>query len=48
MKVLNSFAIMIACSVSFNICYAKENSEWNDYLQDSTQINSPIEYIDSY
>ncbi|MCP8591566.1 hypothetical protein NMF05_13830, partial [Acinetobacter baumannii] len=45
MKVLNSFAIMIACSVSFNICYAKENSEWNDYLQDSTQINSPIEYI---
>ncbi len=26
----------------------KENSEWNDYLQDSTQINSPIEYIDSY
>lgn len=22
--------------------------EWNDYLQDSTQINSPIEYIDSY
>ena len=48
MKVLNSFAMMIACSVSFNICYAKENSEWNDYLQDSTQINSPIEYIDSY
>ncbi len=26
----------------------KKNSEWNDYLQDSTQINSPIEYIDSY
>lgn len=22
--------------------------KWNDYLQDSTQINSPIEYIDSY
>ena len=39
MKLLNSFAMMIAYSVSFNICYAKENSEWNDYLQDSTQIN---------
>ncbi|EPL0173813.1 hypothetical protein N1009_003648, partial [Acinetobacter baumannii] len=48
MKNLNSFAMVIACSVSFNICYAKDNSEWNDYLQDSTQINSPIEYIDSY
>ena len=22
--------------------------KWSDYLQDSTQINSPIEYIDSY
>lgn len=22
--------------------------KWNDYLQDFTQINSPIEYIDIY
>ncbi len=39
MKVLNSFAIMIACSVSFNICYAKENSEWNDYLKNLSLLN---------
>lgn len=48
MEFLNSFVMTIVCSVCFNICYAKEKSEFNDYLQDSTQINSPIEYIDSY
>lgn len=40
--------VMIASSVYFNIGYAKENSLWNDYLQDATQINSPVEYIGTY
>ncbi|MBO3672703.1 hypothetical protein KPE71_10015 [Acinetobacter soli] len=40
--------IIIAGSVCFNIGYAKENPSWSDYLQDATQINSPVEYIDTY
>ena len=40
--------VVVACSISFNFCYAKENSSWNDYLQDSTQVKSPVEYIDTY
>lgn len=40
--------VMIASSVYFNIGYAKENSLWADFLQDVTQINSPVEYIDTY
>lgn len=48
MKFMNTFAMIIACGVSFNVCYAKENSSWNDYLQDSTQVKSPVEYIDTY
>lgn len=48
MKFINSVAIILACSFSINICYAKENSLWKDYLQDSVQIKSPIEYIDTY
>ncbi len=40
--------VMVACSISFNFCYAKENSSWNDYLQDSTQVKSPVEYLDVY
>lgn len=39
---------MVVCSVSFNICNAKENSLWDDYLQDATQVNSPVEYIGAY
>jgi hypothetical protein len=39
---------MVVCSVSFNVCYAKENSLWDDYLQDATQIKSPVEYIGTY
>lgn len=39
---------MVVCSVSFNICNAKENSLWDDHLQDATQVNSPIEYIGTY
>lgn len=34
--------------VASGICYAKENPLWNDYLQDSTQVKSPINYIDTY
>lgn len=45
---MNTFAMIIACGVSLNVCYAKENSLWNDYLQDATQINSPVEYIGTY
>ncbi|EXB47850.1 MULTISPECIES: hypothetical protein [Acinetobacter] len=48
MKFMNTFAMIIACGVSFNVCYAKENPSWSDYLQDSTQIKSPVEYIDTY
>lgn len=48
MKFMNTFAMIIACGVSLNVCYAKENSLWNDYLQDATQINSPVEYIGTY
>lgn len=48
MKILNYFVMMIACNFSFNICYAKEKSEWYESLQDSTQINSPVDYIDTY
>ena len=40
--------VMIASSVCFNIGYAKENPSWSDHLQDATQINSPVEYIDTY
>lgn len=40
--------VMFAFTISFNVCYAKENSSWSDYLQDATQINSPVEYIGSY
>lgn len=40
--------IIVVCGVSFNVCYAKENPLWNDYLQDSTQVKSPIDYIDTY
>jgi len=39
---------MVVCSVSFNVCNAKENSLWDDYLQDATQVNSPVEYIGTY
>ena len=42
------FLAMILASISINICYAKENSLWSDYLQDATQISSPVEYIDTY
>ncbi|WP_120430940.1 hypothetical protein [Acinetobacter baylyi] len=48
MKFMNTFAMIIACGFSLNVCYAKENSLWNDYLQDATQINSPVEYIGAY
>ncbi|WP_288397439.1 hypothetical protein [uncultured Acinetobacter sp.] len=48
MKFINTFVMIIACGVSFNVCYAKENPSWSDYLQDATQINSPVEYIDTY
>ncbi|MCH7384311.1 hypothetical protein MMP71_10650 [Acinetobacter dispersus] len=48
MKFMNTFAMIIACGFSFNVCYAKENSSWSDYLQDSTQVKSPVEYIDTY
>lgn len=48
MKFMKTFTIIIICGISFNICYAKENSLWNDYLQDSTQVKSPVEYIDIY
>lgn len=34
--------------VASGICYSKENPLWNDYLQDSTQVKSPINYIDTY
>ncbi|MCH7292739.1 hypothetical protein MMP65_14920 [Acinetobacter sp. ANC 3926] len=40
--------MIVACNFFFNFCYAKENSSWNDYLQDSTQVKSPVEYIDAY
>ncbi|WP_433847501.1 hypothetical protein [Acinetobacter proteolyticus] len=40
--------VVVACGISFDFCYAKENSSWNDYLQDSTQVKSPVEYIDAY
>jgi hypothetical protein len=26
----------------------KENSSWSDYLQDSIQVKSPVEYMDVY
>ncbi|MGE8644658.1 hypothetical protein [Acinetobacter vivianii] len=39
---------MVVCSVSFNVCDAKENSLWDDYLQDATQVKSPVEYIGTY
>lgn len=39
---------MVVCSVSFNVCNAKEKSLWDDYLQDATQVNSPVEYIGTY
>ncbi|NNP77008.1 hypothetical protein A7P54_11335 [Acinetobacter sp. Ac_3412] len=48
MKFMNTFAMIIVCGFSFNVCYAKENSSWSDYLQDSTQVKSPVEYIDTY
>lgn len=34
--------------VASGICYSKENPLWNDYLQDSTQVKLPIDYIDAY
>ncbi|MFW2150586.1 hypothetical protein [Acinetobacter gyllenbergii] len=40
--------MIVAYSFFFNFCYAKENSSWNDYLQDSTQVKSPVEYLDVY
>ncbi|OEY96740.1 hypothetical protein BJD20_01615 [Acinetobacter proteolyticus] len=40
--------VVVACGISFDFCYAKENSSWNDYFQDSTQVKSPVEYIDAY
>ena len=39
------FTLVFSLSVS---SYAKDNLIWNDPLQDSIQINSPLEYIDSY
>ena len=43
MKIFCSLLLLVLSSNTFaNI------DEWNDYLQDSIQINSPIEYIDSY
>ncbi|MBK0065169.1 hypothetical protein IAE20_16265 [Acinetobacter sp. S54] len=48
MKSIKLLAMIIAYSVSFNICNAKESSLWDDYLQDATQVNSPIEYIGTY
>ena len=48
MKFINTFVMIIACGVSFKVCYAKENPLWSDYLQDATQINSPVEYIGTY
>lgn len=40
--------VMVTFTILFNVCYAKENSLWDDYLQDATQINSPVEYIGTY
>lgn len=34
--------------IASSICYAEESSSWNDYLQDSAQVKSPVEYIDAY
>ncbi|MCU4310406.1 hypothetical protein KTH02_16465 [Acinetobacter radioresistens] len=48
MKSIKLLAMIIAYDVSFNICNAKENSLWDDYLQDATQVNSPVEYIGTY
>lgn len=39
---------MVLCGISLNVCYAKENALWDDYLQDATQVNSPIEYMGAY
>ncbi|NNP67306.1 hypothetical protein [Acinetobacter sp. Ac_5812] len=33
--------VMVAFTISFNVCSAKENSSWGDYSQDSTQAKSP-------
>uniref|UniRef100_UPI0030094D0B hypothetical protein n=1 Tax=Acinetobacter ursingii TaxID=108980 RepID=UPI0030094D0B len=48
MKSIKLLAMIIAYSVFFNICNAKENVLWDDYLQDATQVNSPVEYIGAY
>lgn len=34
--------------IASSICYAEESSSWNDYLQDSAQVKSPVEYIGAY
>lgn len=48
MKSIKLLAMIIVYSVFFNICNAKENALWDDYLQDATQVNSPVEYIGAY
>ena len=34
--------------IASSICYAEESSSWNDYLQDSAQVKSPVAYISTY
>ncbi|MGR0304521.1 hypothetical protein [Acinetobacter beijerinckii] len=48
MNKLFFLSVIVIFTISFNGCYAKENSSWSDYLQDSIQVKSPVEYIDVY
>ena len=48
MNKLFFLSVIVFFTISFNGCYAKENSSWSDYLQDSIQVKSPVEYMDVY
>ncbi|WP_111893475.1 hypothetical protein [Acinetobacter sp. MB5] len=47
MKLFKMFFLILTFGLSVS-SYAKDNLIWNDPLQDSIQINAPLEYIDSY
>ncbi|NIE96396.1 hypothetical protein F3J02_07870 [Acinetobacter sp. Tr-809] len=48
MNKLFCLKVVVTCCFYLNVCHAKENSSWSDYLQDSIQVKSPVEYIDVY
>lgn len=48
MKNIKILILILGLNFIATNTYSKKNDSWNDISQDSIQVNSPIEFIDSY